>query len=363
MHRTNSKPAPSINDAIEALRKKIPEAQTMSEANGVSIPDKSGVYFELTRLEAAAKTVPCKTFADCKLLMQYLEDEDLKIRYIAAAVLERTLKAHPLGMPVAEIDGKDAVRHRKLVDSFQAKINEHFNPSAKKTKQQQPLALGARLDNRRIEIGTELAPTVSLRNVSGKPLKLVYGQPSIVVPEIWDVASNERVLNAPTYVYDVARRSEETTLAPNEELILFPVPVLTTNQSLPAARSDHLRGYWAPLPGNFALKYSVQVKDFLPSGTGELHAEDLEITVVDPAKELVGVLFFEAGRGYYLAMGTKGGKSFVWLQISKNKIVVQKLASLVGSEVKVAGCLQRMPTNVSGSIPAGALYLSDCQIK
>lgn len=122
-----SKPAPSSKDVIEALRKKIPEAQTMSEANGVSIPDKSGVYFELTRLEAAAKTVPCDTIADCKLLMRYLEDEDLKIRYIAATALERTLKVHSHGMAMGEIDGKDAMRHKKLVDSFEAKLRSISN--------------------------------------------------------------------------------------------------------------------------------------------------------------------------------------------------------------------------------------------
>lgn len=122
-----SKPAPSTKDVIEALRKKIPAAQTMSEANGVSIPDKNGVYFELTRLEAAAKTVPCDTIGDCKLLMQYLEDEDLKIRYIAATALERTLKTHPHAIAMGEIDGRDAIRHKKLVDGFEAKIEERFN--------------------------------------------------------------------------------------------------------------------------------------------------------------------------------------------------------------------------------------------
>ncbi len=122
---------PNTKDAIEALRKKIPEAQTISEANGVSIPDESGVYFTLTRLEAAAKTVPCETIDDYKLLMQYLEDADLKIRFIAASALERTLKAHPNGMSMGEIDGKSADRHNKLRERFETKINEHFKQSPK----------------------------------------------------------------------------------------------------------------------------------------------------------------------------------------------------------------------------------------
>lgn len=228
----------------------------------------------------------------------------------------------------------------------------------------QPLALRASLDNTRIEIGTELQPSVSLVNVSGKPLKLVYMRPSIVVPEIWDLASKERVLNAPTYVYDQICARQEITLEPKDELELFSLPVLVAKRSPPSlSRTNYLQGFWATLPGNFALKYSVQLNNFLPSAAGELHAEDLEVTVVDPAKELIGILRFEPGRGYYLEMGTKGGKGLVWLQISENKILVQRLASFVGSEIKVAGCLQRMPTNVRGSIPSGDLYLSDCQVR
>ena len=227
----------------------------------------------------------------------------------------------------------------------------------------QPLALRARLGVSELVLGSELKPTVSLVNVSGKALKLEYLKPSIVVPEIWDVSSKQRILNAPTYVYDQVSARQETLLAPDEELELFSLPIFLSKQSPPTSRPDHLQGFWATLPGTFRLKYSVTLKNFLPSASGEVHADELEITVIDQAKELTGTLFFENGKGYYLSLGTKGGKGSVWLMLSENKILVGQLQDLLGSEIKVRGRLQRMPENARGAIPSGALYFSNFEIK
>lgn len=124
--KINVKASTSVKDAIEELRNRIPEAKTISEANGVSIPDKSGQNYTLTRLEAASHSVPCKTRADCEVLMRYLEDDDLKIRFIACSALEKKLKAHPNGMSMSEIEGKNAWRHENLINRFRAKINVTF---------------------------------------------------------------------------------------------------------------------------------------------------------------------------------------------------------------------------------------------
>lgn len=127
--------AATIKEAIEALRKRIPEAKTISEQNGASIADKSGEYFTLTRLAAASEGVPCDTLKDCKILLKYLDDDDQKIRFIAASVLERTLKVHPNGMSMSEIDGKNPAFHKKLLDRFQAKMNSQFSDTKDKSKQ------------------------------------------------------------------------------------------------------------------------------------------------------------------------------------------------------------------------------------
>lgn len=226
-----------------------------------------------------------------------------------------------------------------------------------------PLALHATLDYAQISVGTEVRPSVSLVNVSNRPVKLEYLKPSIVVPEIWDVVSNERVLNAPTYVYDQICAHQTVTLNPNDEVALYALPILIAKQSPPQERDGHLRAFWATLPGEFALKYSVDLKSFLAAGSGEIHAKDLEITVIDPDKQVVGRLSFDESTGYYLEMGTKGGKGSIWLQPGEDKTLLQRLARLLGSQITVSGCLKRMGVHNPGRIPSGALYLTQPQVK
>ncbi|CAN5282808.1 hypothetical protein BH10CYA1_BH10CYA1_46240 [soil metagenome] len=152
------------------------------------------------------------------------------------------------------------------------------------TKKQQ-LTLITHLEGDKIDLGTVLKPMVSLVNVSGKPLELKYMKPSIVVPEIWDATTNKRVLSAPTYVYDQICTPQKTTLAPNEELDLFSMPILIAKQPLPSVRTNNLQAFWATLPGNFILKYSVPINSFLPGSAGQLRAKEIRITVSDPSKK------------------------------------------------------------------------------
>lgn len=124
---THSSSAPAnTRDQLESLRKYVQEAKTLSEQNGISIQSSDGKTYTLTRLAAAANSVTCKSLADYKTLFTYLEDEDLKLRFIAATVLERELKAHPNGMSMSEIDGKRADLHKNLLDRFQSKLDKLF---------------------------------------------------------------------------------------------------------------------------------------------------------------------------------------------------------------------------------------------
>jgi len=226
----------------------------------------------------------------------------------------------------------------------------------------QPLILKASVDSEIVAVGNELKPIVSVKNVSRKPLDLEYLRPLLVVPTIWDAISNESVQNAPTYVYSLIRANEKTTLPPENEFDLFAIPILIKQQSTSPDNIKHLHAFWATLPGTYVLKYTVPLKNLIPDADGELQASTT-ITVIDPKKELSGTLSFEDGKGYYLSMGTKGGKGSIWLS-TKDEDTLKRLKNSTGKELKVQGCLQRMPLKKSkSSVPAGSLYFSEFQIK
>ncbi|MBX9668114.1 MAG: hypothetical protein K2X93_10870 [Candidatus Obscuribacterales bacterium] len=170
-----------------------------------------------------------------------------------------------------------------------------------------PLVLEASLDQTSIDLDTELRPHVRLINVSAKPVKVEYLRGSAVVPEIWDRSNNTRCLNAPTFVFSKICAREETLLAPKASLTLSSLPIYIGKKSPPESKVN-THAFWATLPGSFALKYSVNLRDFLPGTAGELHAPNINVTISDPSQKLLGQLFFEPGKGYYVAMGTKGGK-------------------------------------------------------
>ncbi len=233
-----------------------------------------------------------------------------------------------------------------------------FGMSVESKETAQPLALRAEL-NESLELGGEIRPIVSLVNVSGKPLKVEFLRPSIAVPEIFDESGKR--LHAPSYVYDQICARTEKTLAPNEDLGLFSLPIMLRSQKLPAQSEPGLRGYWEATPGKYTLKYSVQMKDFVPGGSGVLHASDLHVTVTDGKKDVTGVLSFEHGKGYYVT--TKDKKEQIWLQIAEDKILVARLHSNVGHEIKVRGSAGK--TRAAGSIsafPPNSHYIHDFEI-
>lgn len=226
----------------------------------------------------------------------------------------------------------------------------------------QPLILKASVDSEKVAVGTELKPIVVIKNVSRKPLDIEYLRPLLVVPTIWDAITNERVENAPTYVFDQICANEKTTLRPENEFDLFAIPILIKQQSTSPDKIKHLHAFWATLPGTYELRYSMPLKSLIPSADGELQAS-ATVTIIDPNKELEGTLSFEDGKGYYLSMGTKGGKGSIWLS-TKDKDTLKRLEKSIGAELKVQGCLQRMAeSSKSSTVPSGSLYLSDFQVK
>lgn len=111
---------------FETLRKEIPEAKTISEQNGVSIPDAKGVYYTCTRLASVANSLKLTSKEDALATLSYLEDDDYKLRFIAATALCTTFKTHPHGLSMSDVEERKSPRHAKLVEIYRAAIEKHF---------------------------------------------------------------------------------------------------------------------------------------------------------------------------------------------------------------------------------------------
>ncbi|CAN5608079.1 hypothetical protein BH11CYA1_BH11CYA1_18410 [soil metagenome] len=116
----------SISKQFEILRNDIPEAKTISEQNGVSIPDAKSVYYPCTRLARAANELKLDSIENASAAIKYLEDDDYKLRFIAASALATTFKTHPNGLSMSDVEERTSPRHAKLVETFKAAIAKHF---------------------------------------------------------------------------------------------------------------------------------------------------------------------------------------------------------------------------------------------
>jgi hypothetical protein len=80
--------------------------------------------------------------------------------------------------------------------------------------------------------------------------------------------------------------------------------------------------------------------------------------------ELQGVLHFQEGRGYFIAVKSKvnaGEENRVWLWISENKVLVRQLSELLEKRVIARGELEQMPDKVGASVPPHGMYLTNLQ--
>jgi len=80
--------------------------------------------------------------------------------------------------------------------------------------------------------------------------------------------------------------------------------------------------------------------------------------------EVVGVLRFQEGRGYFISVQGEEFKveNKVWLRISENKIIVKQLEKLTGHDVEAHGYLEQMAEN-DLSVPKCRMELLDFEIK
>ncbi len=103
-----------------------------------------------------------------------------------------------------------------------------------------------------------------------------------------------------------------------------------------------------------------------PASPSHRHATPQPTLPSDGSTRVSGVLGFEAGRGYFLAVEPSGnpyGAARIWLKMSEDKILVRQLEGLKGQRVGAEGRLRRLPDDVLGAaIPAHAVVLEDFRI-
>jgi len=81
--------------------------------------------------------------------------------------------------------------------------------------------------------------------------------------------------------------------------------------------------------------------------------------------EVRGILHFENGHGYFVAVKSKRfdlQETRVWLLMSENKILARRLQSLLEKTVDVHGELEQLPANVSASTPSLGVYVRNFEI-
>ena len=115
---------PGVIRKMEGFRTKIPRPQTLSEHNGFGIKDIKGEHYLLTHLAGVADRMNVEGRENMIILMSYLKDEDLKIRFIAASALEIELKAFPARMSLRDVTDLDTGGHARMVSAFAKKIAE-----------------------------------------------------------------------------------------------------------------------------------------------------------------------------------------------------------------------------------------------
>jgi len=115
---------PAVIGQMEGFRTKIPPPQTLSEQNGFGIKDIKGEYYLLTHLSGVAERMNVDGKQNMIILMSYLKDADLKIRFIAAKAMEKELKAFPSGMSLRDVTDLHSDGHARMVSAFAKKIAE-----------------------------------------------------------------------------------------------------------------------------------------------------------------------------------------------------------------------------------------------
>jgi hypothetical protein len=103
-------------EAMEGFRNTIPPAQGLNEQNGESI--KEVEPYLLSHLAGVAGRLGVKTRAECLVLLTYLKDAEVKVRFIAQQAIDKAVSAYPSGMSIGCLTDTGSECHRKMVLRF-----------------------------------------------------------------------------------------------------------------------------------------------------------------------------------------------------------------------------------------------------
>ena len=143
-----------------------------------------------------------------------------------------------------------------------------------------PASLAVTLERSTFNYGDEIHAPVALVNSSDSTLHLEYINPVIMAPQV--MRQGESKWTTIGMYYDQVSAKKETTLAPQQELALFAPAILLKDSPLPAVSAGKVKGYWKPAPGKYKLRYSVNLKTFLPGIDQEIHSKELPIEINEP---------------------------------------------------------------------------------
>lgn len=115
-HGEKKPEASKLLDAMEGFRKTIPPAQGIGEENGQTF-DGLGGYLN-SHLSGVARRLGVKTRIECLMLLTYLKDGDLRLRFIAIEAINQATNAYPHGWSVECVTNTNSEGHRKMLFRF-----------------------------------------------------------------------------------------------------------------------------------------------------------------------------------------------------------------------------------------------------
>ena len=109
--------ASKLLDAMEGFRKKIP-ADTRGLFAGTGMVYKGLEPYTMPHLLQVAAGLGVGTQKECLMLLTYLKDADLKLRFIAMHAIDKATNAYPDGMNVECFTDTGSEGHRKMLFRF-----------------------------------------------------------------------------------------------------------------------------------------------------------------------------------------------------------------------------------------------------
>lgn len=110
-------PAEKVRAAMEGFRKAMPpDNRGLFAGTGMSVAGMEP--YTMPHLDQVAKGLGVKTRSECRVLLAYLEDSDVKLRYIAVRALADVTDAFPGGLSVTCVTDTSSESHRKTAARF-----------------------------------------------------------------------------------------------------------------------------------------------------------------------------------------------------------------------------------------------------